>query len=704
MYLESQVVAQSTELPTDLYKKVKSEYFDPIDELSEHFPFKYSNDEFTLIDSFLDQISEMEEEIQSAESLIKKEEENLKLEWKVTQANSKEEISGMVEFFHKLLKLVRVVKCSVEQEEEQIKAVCEELVELNSERDTLTKLQQMLSIINSIEKGESIDKHQPELVDIDCIHTSLSTLNFEEYSKIKSIISTELDRLKERTIYNYRTAVEKGDYITAKKNSHYLRNANEIDSLIKELTSIIFDEAQQYTISQKEEQISELSRTLLKLNRQMIEFSEGDGVFVKVSDEPFELLQMVCLHATRIYVCAPFRRLLQATVDSSQDTFLYYFDVFRTKYNEFQRKLSQNDTVIPILDRMNDQFKEIINDYIHIYSRIEKERFVNFLKIKMGLEKKKLLSLGDSLSDGKDPADEILPLIVDHLENEKIEMLILHTKGVLERCFRNSPSHKKAENAGDFLVLFMDNIFNHLADLLEVAETVIPNPTEKHPARERLLSIVGQSLFLNKRIELLFLEFKRSIINLFKLEEAEKIKSKGIAKVEYLSSKILNNSLGNIMATVSQIFLSSRNKGVKKTPLQTETSPICSLIVAFYKPYIKEIDSRMGPELRCKTLQILSNHLLEQLESGLTSQRMVVTDKALLRMDIQGYQSLFAKKGILKIDEGYSQMIKLVDVLGEGNTGLKMLKNDPELQKIGDAKVMMFAMIGKKKELNTFKQ
>ena len=76
----------------------------------------------------------------------------------------------------------------------------------------------------------------------------------------------------------------------------------------------------------------------------------------------------------------------------------------------------------------------------------------------------------------------------------------------------------------------------------------IPDPVTHFPARLKPFRIVGQVLFLLKRIDLLFLEFKKSITNMFKLDEAEKIKLKFNQNIKNISWKIINDAIGNLVS------------------------------------------------------------------------------------------------------------------------------------------------------------
>lgn len=108
------------------------------------------------------------------------------------------------------------------------------------------------------------------------------------------------------------------------------------------------------------------------------------------------------------------------------------------------------------------------------------------------------------------------------LSNEAIEEFVNRAKACIERCYRNSLTHMKADNCGDMLILFMNKLTEYLIQLIELAESAIPDPLDKNPARIQLFSIVSKILTLTKRVDLFFLEFKTKITNMFKLDEAEK--------------------------------------------------------------------------------------------------------------------------------------------------------------------------------------
>jgi len=72
--------------------------------------------------------------------------------------------------------------------------------------------------------------------------------------------------------------------------------------------------------------------------------------------------------------------------------------------------------------------------------------------------------------------------------------LISYAKRSFERCFRNSPKHKRGDNCGDLLIKFFESFGDYLTRLIQYTEVMMQSLVETDPSTREGFKIVGKIL------------------------------------------------------------------------------------------------------------------------------------------------------------------------------------------------------------------
>lgn len=706
----------------ELNYQIKSEEFNAEKYIGQTIKFQRTTNPQDLIDLLLISISGIESEIKDAEDEVIMEEDNLKFEWKLNQINSDKDVKNMRSDFNTIKEKIEDIKTIVNLEDDSIAVVSEELKELNQEINQKKNLRKLLDIIDSIEDPDEFQRKNIDLTinlsDLAIIQNSIENhlldqdedqevseedkITRDGYIKLKLEISKMIIQHIESSINGLNTSLDENNFLEVRRHFYDLVSAKHRERVEDEIISHIFGKVGSIGTTDKEEQVNRFKRVLLMLNHHLKEFNDKEGLIYTIDSDIQGLIMRVGQRVTKYFIVEPSKKLFKFTSERDKDYFLFYYDDFKQKFKEFTKKCEKYDSIWNMVENVSMMFKELENDYLNIYTQLEKEQYDTFLKVKIHLEEEKVSKISKEYAELKDEGSkQIFDQILVLLGNERIEEFIIRTKQTIDRCYRNSPVHKRAEYSADFLINFIHSIFSFLADLLEMSQSALPNPQQQNPARVQPFKIAGQVLFLTKRIDLLFMEFKSSITNMFKLDEAEKIKLKSMTHIQELSSTLLNDSLGNLCSNIqqfSEIGLRKEKKSKSSNDGVSQRSATCELIMQLLASYVESMVICLDNDLAFRTLEIIVDNLLEVYFGRLQASKVNKNLKMQMKIDFEEYKSIFQNNKLNdNINLQFKQINALIELIGLSRTNqIDQIKQDDIYGTISTEMIDMFSNVVQK--------
>jgi len=633
-----------------LIKSLKEEDYDPRGFLAESFSYTHNKDEDELINLMMNQLTLINKDVNELDRKITKEEENLKMELDVSQINCNYEIDHFLNEFRDVKDGIKTLTGVIGHEEEQIRTVGEEMRELNNSRNEKIMLRELVKVLDIYQEdsGErrrvmkiEIENGSTEmLVKLDCLKSSLETLNFEEYKEVKKMINDDYQLAKDNTLKNFEKMIKDEKYKEASILYNFMKRSGNLEETESVYVKLLIDVKQIYPLTDISNNIDEFKRTLFKMIRQLEQIENKEGIFWNVhKNDSFDIVDRVMLKIMREYICDMASSLLGQCVEGGKtDFFLTYLDSMTLQFNQFQQKAKKMESVWSILESINEAYKDIVEKYQGMYFEIEKNQLKSYLESTVALNLMEIKKVGVKENDEESiKFTKILIEIVRQLKESEIEQIINKAKESFLRCMRNSLAHNMADNCGDMLILFMNQITNYISKLIELTEENAPSTSEKDPARIELFGIVQSVLKLIKRIDLLFGEFKETITNIFKLDEADKTRQQIMKILSEKISMTLNLAMRNLFAQLSQIWKTFKKKKKKKKDSLGEESKLAKSIDNFLGKYLDFIFDKFSIDQKTNLFKVIGVEFMKFLERMIPQEKYSQNDLLQLNVDIEFY-------------------------------------------------------------------
>lgn len=632
---------------------MKEEKFDPRSYLTSQFRFNFSDNENSMIESLKSQLEAAEHDLKIVEKEIEKEKEDLKTKEELEQTNNFYQLQNVDFEFKDLVKEISNLTQSVGLEHEQIKTIGEELNELNSVRDEKLMLNEIMDVFGFYnqdqDKEDFLEKNFREgkannlIVKLDCLKSALDTLNYKEFASAKQRINEDFEKAKQETLKQFKNFLKISDYKEARKMFNFIEKIGESERAEKVYEEILMGErGPEYGITEKKQNMREFITYLFTLGIHLQQFQQDDSVFVAVhGDRGLEMLSRVSARVMRDRINNLASRLLGGCIkEGKTEFFLYYLDEMTMRFEEFRKKNNQMEKIWSILESLSEAYKDIAEKYQTMYFEIEKNELSHYL------EQKIILKLGDvkkceekaKASKDEDVSTLKLKEIDKQISSEEVEVFVNRAKLCIGRCFRNSLAHMRADNCGDLLILFINKLTEYLNNLIEMAEKAIPDPLDPNPARIQLFSIVSKVLILTRRVDLFFLEFKTKITNMFKLDEAEKVKMQSLKILSEKISGTLNFAMRNLFAEVSQVWRNFKKKKKKKKIKDFESaSPLAKALCDLLGAYLDFIFNNFNMEQKVNLMKVVGVEFIKYLERNIPTEKYSQNELIKLNIDIEEY-------------------------------------------------------------------
>lgn len=640
----------------DIVANIKGDKFDPRFYLSSQFRFNYGATEDDIIQNLKNQLENAESDLVMIEKEIEKESSELRQKQDLEQNNNYYQLQNINIEYDDLVKSLESISQTVGLEYEQIKTVGDELSELNSMRDEKMMLSDIMKVFdayqkkanedgfggNLVEEGIGQDGANSLLVKLDCLKASLETLNYEEFGQVKKLINEDFDQAKKQTLNHFRQYLDKGRYEEARKMFEFIEKIGDLEGAEKVYENrIAGDRKFEYGLTDKQQNMREFIAYLFSLGIELQDFQQEDSIFIKVHGERAgDILSRVSMRVMRNKICDLTSNLLgRCFKESKTEFFLYYLDEMNIKFEEFMKKNKDLEKIWATLETLSEAYNEVIEKYQTMYFEIEKNEFSFYLDQKIALKLGEVKKAHEKAKVDKDldVSKTVLKEVDQQLTNENIEEFVNRAKSCFDRCFRNSLFHMRADNCGDLLILFMTKITDYLDKLIASAEMTIPDPLDPNPARIELFSIVSKVLILIKRVDLFFLEFKTKITNMFKLDEAEKVKMHSLKILSEKISGTLNFAMRNLFAEVSQVWKHFKKKKKKKIKDFESASPLAKALSKLLGTYLDFIYSNFNIEQKANLMKVIGLEFLKFLERQIPLEKYSQSELIKLTIDLEEY-------------------------------------------------------------------
>lgn len=205
----------------------------------------------------------------------------------------------------------------------------------------------------------------------------------------------------------------------------------------------------------------------------------------------------------------------------------------------------------------------------------------------------------------------------------------------------------------------------YIKKLIEYTQLMMQNVSEMDPSTVDSFKIVAKVLNLIRRMDILFLELKRPISNMLKLDEAEKIKDSLFKMLTKLISKVLSKSMQNLFVSVNFVYKRLHKKFKKKKLKEYETcSQLAFHITEYLKSYMGVVDEYFTTEQKDSILRIIVLEFIKFLEMEIpTQQKYSESDLITLNMDMEQYQQLVDQTGDEEVERNMLELKSLVNLL-----------------------------------------
>ena len=646
MVFESELNEEANRLE-DLIKQLKEQEFDPKEYLSEHFSRNCRGSEDQMIDAMIDQLEQVNNEVAKLEREVNKEATSLNTELEVSQDTCTYEMDHFMHEFRDIKNGVKDLKEVIGVEEQQIRTVGEELREINKLRNEKLCLRELINVLNGYEsKGEEyellkIDVRNGEtdaLLKLECLKCALETLNFEEYRVVKEEINLDFIEAKKNTLKNFKNLLEEAKYEEAKELYTFMKQAGNLDETEDVYVRKVIDAKNETAYTYTKQNIEEFKRYLFNMSRVLTEVNDREGMLWHVHDgEAIDVADRIMIKIMRKYVCHTATRVMNQSIEHNNSTFfLDYLDSFNKEFEEFMIKCKKMENTWSICESINEAYKDTVEKFQDMYFNYELTGLKNYLTQTIDLKFMEIKKAGTKETDESKREDKKLEVIVAQLNPKKIGEIVTKSKISFNRCLRNSLGHNVADNCGDMLILFMNQMASYITKIIETAEQNAPSTQDKEPARLQIFSVVQSVLSIIKNFEMLFNEFKETITNIFKLDEADKTRQQIMKMLSERISKTLNLAMRNLFAHLAQIWKIHKKKKKKKDNL--EESATAKAIESFLGEYLDFIMDNFSMEQKTNLMRVIGLEFMKFLERMIPQEKYSQNDILQLNVDIKFYE------------------------------------------------------------------
>lgn len=658
---QSEVLREETQPPRirETLDKLKTEKFDPRTYLSDQFQFHYGSNEDKMIQNLKSHLEMAEKEIAVIEKELQKEKNELKQKEKLEKNNTHYQLQNINYEYKDLMTNISNLSHSVGLEFEQIKTIGEELNEINTIRDEKLMLSEIMEVFDIYQNNDKEGGISPEqflkskfkegnannlIIKLDCLRASLETLNYEEFIEAKKKINEDFKKAKRETYEQFRNYLRSENYQEARKMFNFIEKIGEIDGaeqVYEEMIAGRKEEKINYGIAEKDQHIREFNYFLFQLGMVFEQFQQDESIFNRVHKErAMEIFSRVSIRIMRNGICSLASSLLTKSLkEGKTEFFLFYLDEMSVNFEAFITKNKSKDKIWSVLETLSEAYKEIVEKHQTMYFEIEKNEFSHYLdqKITLKLEKIKKVEERANQEKSQDILTEKLKEIDFQLSNEEIEIFVVRCKSVFERCYRNSLAHMRADNCGDLLILFINKLSDYLDKLITQTELSIPNVMDPNPSRIELFSIVSKILVLVKRVDLFFEDFKSSITNMFKLDEAEKVKLQAMKDLSENISGTLNRSMRNLFAEVAQVWKHFKKKKKKKIKDFESASDLAKALCELVGTYLDFIFKNFNIDQKVNLMKAIGMEFLIFLGKKIPQEKYSENELIKLNIDLEEY-------------------------------------------------------------------
>ena len=655
---------------------------------SKNFGYEATDTEEEMLEKLQAQLVEAEGRVSATESKILKEKKNLDIELEVSQMNSVLEIENFVNQHESIRRQLSEIETLITIEHEQIELVGNELRDLNQLKTDKSTLKRLISVIDAYQSSQNRPKidqkseisyipktakngSEPEettLQNLDFLRSALETVQTEELQPVAEQVNRDYQILRDRCLGNFKQLIKTQEYQRAREFYELIEHSGISENYEEAYLALLVGKKQIYGVTEKDRNITEIVRYLFALTRQLSSFDSKEGMFWMVFQEKgYEVLKRVAERIARDYLGKLVDRLLRETSEHNKNEFfLSYLDSFHKKFEDFLSSARKTESCWSIIDSVNAIYNNIVRKYQSRYFTVEESEFRIYLEQMVFLQIKELRKFeADRESDQSNLHIQIevyLDKIDSMLSNESIELIINKGKETIDRCFRNSLPHKRAENCGNLIIFFMEKISSYVITLADLAERAMVDPDEPHPSQKLLFAIVGKVLFIIKRIELFFSEYKVSINNMFKLDEALKSKNQILKIVSERVSKTLGVAIQNLFAEFAQIWNSSKRRKSKQKNFES-ASPGALAITGLAANFVKTVKDSFSGEQLLKVLSGIGLRLVKFLELRIPIGKYSQNDLIMLNIDMAHFEGLVDGIGREDVGEKFRELKAMVDLL-----------------------------------------